>query len=527
MVLAIVYSAVTTVLPFKYWPHAAVGTAVLVVLYAYAQGRTTNRERDLHARVIVLTGAFNPLGLVALAALAKRGATVIALSPYPLDHPVPSLLLPLLRSTTNNDSIYAEPCDLNSATSIRKFCTTFLTGNDTRIDAIVLAHEYTSIGRIWFFGGQAQKDKEKREEEQRESTSLSSFLLITLLLPALLVAPVERDVRIISIVNPFYAAALPTFPAFLNSTATSPAHTSTLLSAEGLRSLRTVILTRHLQRILDSLPNRASDAQSNGPPASSSSKETPPLPPPHPSNILSVTACPGMSRRDIVAPLVGTGERGWSLAYLVLVPFLLFLTKSSNAAIQTLLHVLFLPTPLKRMQAKVDLAADEEARKAEEAAARKARAEDGEDAAAPASEPGAKDAKRGPPRVGNVEVLKPGALYRECAIVRLDVPVPPRPVVEENEPKSKADGKKGKAAEAEIPLEDDGEFGGEAVGRAVWEWYEVRLKDWEARDKERVKAEEEAVAKEKAEAEAEANASAPAGPTVVVTEADDTPTANT
>jgi len=37
------------------------------------------------------------------------------------------------------------------------------------------------------------------------------FLLTTLLLPALLVAPVERDIRIINIVNPFYAAAAPAF----------------------------------------------------------------------------------------------------------------------------------------------------------------------------------------------------------------------------------------------------------------------------------------------------------------------------
>ena len=54
-----------------------------------------------------------------------------------------------------------------------------------------------------------------------------------------------------------------------------------------------------------------------------------------------------------------------------------------------------------------------------------------------------------------------------------------------------------------ISLEDDGEFGGEAVGRAVWEWYEARLKEWETQDKERVMAEEEQAAREKAEVEAE------------------------
>lgn len=55
MVLQVLYTAATSVLPFKYWPYAAVAAAVLVVIYAYAQGRSTSRERDLHARVILLT----------------------------------------------------------------------------------------------------------------------------------------------------------------------------------------------------------------------------------------------------------------------------------------------------------------------------------------------------------------------------------------------------------------------------------------------------------------------------------------
>lgn len=409
-----------------------------------------------------------------MTALAKRGAHIIALSPYPLSHPVPSLLLPLIRSTTNNENIFAEPCDLTSATSIRNFATAFLTTNDTRIDAIVYVHEYPSIGRKWFFGGQARKAKEQREEEQRESASLASFLLTTLLLPALLVAPVERDIRIVSVVNPFYAAALPTLPAFLESTPSTPPSQQPLLISEGHRALRTIIVTRHLQRILDSLPNRAADVKSDKPPA------------PHPSNILSVSACPGISRRDTIAPFLGTTERGWSLPYMILLLPLLFFTKSSETALQTLLHVLFLPTPLKRAQAKVDAAADEELRKAETTEA--------------SPEEGSSPAETAVPRrIGNVEVLKPGALYRECAIVNLHVPQPAQPVDDEKSSKAK-----GKRKEEEGVPEDDGELGGEAVGRAVWEWYEARLKEWEANDKERVTAEEEAAAREAAETKVEA-----------------------
>ncbi|KAH9888358.1 hypothetical protein C8Q73DRAFT_794135 [Cubamyces lactineus] len=482
MVLQVIYTAATTILPLEYWPYALVAGTLLVVIYAYTQGRPTTRERDLHARVILLTGPFTPLGLVTLTALAKRGAHVIALSPYPLSHPVPSLILQLLRSTTKNENIYAEHCDLNSPTSIRKFCTSFLTGNDTRLDALVFAHEYPSIGRIWFFGGKARRDKEGREEKQREAASLASFLLTTLLLPALLVAPVERDIRIVHVVNPFYAAALPTFPTFLNSTPSTQPAAQPLVIAEGHRALRTVVLTRHLQRILDSLPNCAEDPKAK-------SKQAEPATP-QPSNIISVAACLGISRRDTIAPFLGATERAWSLSYIVLFPLLVLLAKTSQSALQTLLHVLFLPTPLKRAQLKVDAAADEE---------KKAEAE-----RAAASQEEQEEKPSRPRRTGNVEVLKPGALYRECAVVPIDVPRPPLPAAEE--------GKKGgeaKKQDGAVALEDDGEYGGEAVGRAVWEWYEARLKAWEAEDAERVKAEEAAAKAQEAE-DAEAKQEVPA-----------------
>lgn len=88
-------------------------------------------------------------------------------------------------------------------------------------------------------------------------------------------------------------------------------------------------------------------------------------------------------------------------------------------------------------------------------------------------------------RVVAEEVLKPGALYRECAIVQLEVP-PPAPETEENGTREKKDGD----GEGENGgLEDDGELGGEALGRAVWEWYEAKLKVWEGEETERLEQE--------------------------------------
>jgi len=105
---------------------------------------------------------------------------------------------------------------------------------------------------------------------------------------------------------------------------------------------------------------------------------------------------------------------------MLLQPFLRLLTKSTSSAMQSVLHVLFLPTPFKSS------------------------ARQGTDAPE--------------------EVLKAGALYRECAVVNLRIPSP-----------ATADN-----ADAEVP--DDGEFGGVHLGQAVWESFEGALKEWEKVD---------------------------------------------
>ena len=55
MVLKVAYTLATYVLPTTYYWHVAIALATLVVIYAFAQGRTTDRERDLHARTILVT----------------------------------------------------------------------------------------------------------------------------------------------------------------------------------------------------------------------------------------------------------------------------------------------------------------------------------------------------------------------------------------------------------------------------------------------------------------------------------------
>ncbi|KZT03881.1 uncharacterized protein LAESUDRAFT_738043 [Laetiporus sulphureus 93-53] len=474
MVLQAAFSLASSILPSKYYIHAAVSAVVLVVVYAFSQGRATNRERDLHARVILVTGAFSPLGLALITSLASRGAQIIAISSYPLDHAYPSVLIPLLRSTTNNENIFAEHAELSNPASIREFCTRFLTGQDQRLDAIVFAHEYHGIGSL--FNVRRKSQGVPSPAEQRETSSLATFLMVTLLLPALLVEPVERDIRIVNVVNPFYAASATVFGRqFTSIDASRP---SSLFVQEGTRALRTAVLTRHLQRVLDSLPNRA---PAGAPPSNVTSTETKNKDKKmlqkdvhHPSNIIAVSVSPGISRKDTIAPLFGAernADEGWSLPgfllYIVLLPLLVVITKSPDNAIQSVLHALFLPTPMKRVFAQVNAAVNSAPLRDKQEATEN--------------------------RTFYEEVLKPGALYRECAVVQVALPPLPKrpsPPAGEKADKGKA---KGKAKEmagvtetaSHTGFTDDGEFGGETMGRAVWEWYEDRLKKWEAQAKER------------------------------------------
>ncbi|KAG6826283.1 hypothetical protein H0H92_000453 [Tricholoma furcatifolium] len=444
MVLKIAGAAYSAYFPTQYLVHVVVGLVTVLALRAFSQGRRTNRERDLHARKILVTGGFTPLGLTLLQSLAERGAHIIALCPHPIDSPEVSIIISLLRTTCSNEEIYAEQCDLNSPSSIRSFCTRFLTGSDQRIDAMIFAHEYQHIGSI---GLVRRTQTPEDATSKREANSLATFLITTLLLPALLVAPVERDIRVITVVNPFYAAA--TGSSFTIPFESGSSSKSSFL-LEGTRSLRSVILTQHLQRVLDALPAAQVPKTDEG--TSSVPVINPKV---QKSNIVAVSVSPGISRVDTIAPLLNadwTSPSGYARAgvalYFLLQPLLRILAKSPDASIQTILHALFLPTPFKVFSKAASQTT----------------------------------AESGAPIDSSVtdlpeEVLKPGALYAECAVVRLRVPVPSDSTTSDEKVSTKKE--KGKGAEA-LEIADDGEYGGEVVGRLVWEAYEEGLKIWEA-----------------------------------------------
>ena len=233
-----------------------------------------------------------------LDSLAQRGAHILALTSEPPDIGAPATLVSLLRSATGNENIYAEQCDITSPSSIRAFCASYQK-SEQRLDAVIFAHEYAPIGDILSYKNSSDLENERR------TASCATFLFVTLLLPLLLAAPVERDIRLITLINPFYAAAA---RAFSTSRPTKP---SSLFLMEGQRALRTAVLMRHLQRVLDALPSGSQV------PRTSVSSQTIPVVSEkvQRSNIVTVSVSPGISRADVVASLFAADSSRGSVSW--------------------------------------------------------------------------------------------------------------------------------------------------------------------------------------------------------------------
>jgi hypothetical protein len=206
----------------------------------------------------------------------------------------------LLRSTTSNENVYAEECDLTSPASIRSFCENYRK-SEQRLDVIIFAHEYTPIGNVF------SSNKSPDLEKQRQTASCATFLFITLLLPLLLAAPIERDIRLVTLINPFYAAATRAF-----SPSGPSRGSASLFLTEGRRALRSAIFMRHLQRVLDALPSGSqiprTDINAQSIPVVSDKVQR--------SNIVAVSVSPGISRTDVVASLLAADSSRGGVSWL-------------------------------------------------------------------------------------------------------------------------------------------------------------------------------------------------------------------
>ncbi|KAL1646914.1 hypothetical protein SLS58_003050 [Diplodia intermedia] len=166
--------------------------ALLVLLKRYFGGAVNTSERNMHSKVVMITGGTAGIGAQVARELATRGAQLVLLTQHELSDPFVVDYIDDLRTTTNNFLITAEQVDLSSLHSIRKFATKWVdNAPPRRLDMIILcANTFTPAGA-------KVRTTEDGLEESWGVNYIANFHLLSILSPALRAQPPDRDVRIL------------------------------------------------------------------------------------------------------------------------------------------------------------------------------------------------------------------------------------------------------------------------------------------------------------------------------------------
>ncbi|KAG5917991.1 hypothetical protein E4U61_002171 [Claviceps capensis] len=171
---------------------ATVAIAALYFLKVWTSGAINTAEKNLHGKVILITGGTSGIGAMAAQEMAGRGAQLVLLTQNPPSDPFLVEYIQDLRDRTNNQLIYAEQVDLSSLHSIRKFATKWIdNAPPRRLDMIVLCAATVAPP------GSKRRETKDGIEETWMVNYLANFHLLSILSPAIKAQPFDRDVRII------------------------------------------------------------------------------------------------------------------------------------------------------------------------------------------------------------------------------------------------------------------------------------------------------------------------------------------
>lgn len=164
----------------------------LCFLKAWTSGAVNTAERNLHGRVILVTGGTSGIGAMVAQEMAGRGAQLVLLTQTPPSDPFLVEHIQDLRHRTNNQLIYAEQVDLLSLHSIRKFATKWIdNAPPRRLDMIVLCAATVAPP------GSKRRETRDGIEDTWMVNYLANFHLLSILSPAIKAQPFDRDVRIV------------------------------------------------------------------------------------------------------------------------------------------------------------------------------------------------------------------------------------------------------------------------------------------------------------------------------------------
>ncbi|KAL1840714.1 hypothetical protein VTJ49DRAFT_209 [Mycothermus thermophilus] len=158
----------------------------------YSSGRRNPSERNMHGRVVLITGGTSGIGASTALELARRGAQLVLLTREPPSDPFLVEYIDDLRDRSGNRMIYAEQVDLADLHSIRQFATKWIDNSPPRrLDMIVLC-----AATLTPPGGKRQETPEGIEMTWMVNF-LANFHLLAILSPAIRAQPFDRDVRIV------------------------------------------------------------------------------------------------------------------------------------------------------------------------------------------------------------------------------------------------------------------------------------------------------------------------------------------
>ncbi|KAG6007247.1 hypothetical protein E4U43_000339 [Claviceps pusilla] len=181
---------------------AAVTITALYLLKSWTSGAVNTAEKNLHGKVILLTGGTSGIGAMAAQEMAGRGAQLVLLTQTPPSDPFLVEYIQDLRDRTNNQLIYAEHVDLSSLHSIRKFATKWIdNAPPRRLDMIVMCAATVAPP------GSKRRETGDGIEETWMVNYLANFHLLSILSPAIKAQPFDRDVRIIFMTCSSYIAS--------------------------------------------------------------------------------------------------------------------------------------------------------------------------------------------------------------------------------------------------------------------------------------------------------------------------------
>jgi NAD(P)-dependent dehydrogenase (short-subunit alcohol dehydrogenase family) len=165
---------------------------VITLLKWYSSGAKSPVEKNLHGKVIMITGGTSGIGARTALELARRGAQIIILTHTPPSDPFLVEYINDMRVTTGNEMIYAEQVDLSSLYSIRKFATKWIdNAPPRRLDQIILC-----AATLTPPGNKKMKTLEGLEHVWMVNF-LANFHLLGILSPAIRAQPFDREVRVI------------------------------------------------------------------------------------------------------------------------------------------------------------------------------------------------------------------------------------------------------------------------------------------------------------------------------------------